>query len=394
MSLPKPPDGYRLVTAEEKEKPADTEALFWNSMTGSWETREPHKTGTPYRNYTHYAIPIEDAAPGTPDKDGWVEWNPPFNAGDCPVPTDKEVEVRQRNGNIAIVRAGRGKGGPAFWVNEDSGQDIVAYRIVTPTKEEKPDPHAEVKAAFAAGKKVEFRIPDFCDWKHAGTPSWNEGIQYRIAPEVVPDVPAPPVSVQSYTEQCKQWAKDMWPEILQLPITETSPAIAALTTWRSLKSLINQPTPNTTNTTNENNDMSLQQPPVQLSYAFLPRVGSKWALKNKEGTGFYIGTIIAASGDSVTIQGKGKTLGVIPLTEWQERTKNELLSRRERKRRLTSNVPVPACLQAPPTSFVTIRALWTLTKAVPYVIGLITTAKWAAPWAVAAYYYLTAKLGW
>lgn len=360
MSLPKPPDGYRLVTAEEKEKPADTEALFWNSMTGSWETREPHKTGTPYRNYTHYAIPIEDAAPGTPDKDGWVEWNPPFNAGDCPVPTDKEVEVRQRNGNIAIVRAGRGKGGPAFWVNEDSGQDIVAYRIVTPAKEE---------------KKEEHYIPTRGEWVNEFNPNeqkWSHSYQASMSPV-----------------EYKEMIKDGWRyrKVSKEVSQEDKDNIRALLAKHNL---INQPTPTTTN---ENNDMSFPHNTIPRS-AELPRIGSKWAIQSKGGSVHEIAWVLAASEDSVTLKGTKGHINVIPITEWQERTKNELLSRRERKRRLTNSVPVPACLQSPPTSFVTIRALWTLTKAVPYFIGLATTAKWVAPWAVAAYYYLTAKLGW
>ncbi len=60
---------------------------------------------------------------------GWKEWT----GGECPVPGWTRIEVEQRSGRIS---------GPydaenciwQHWVPSRAGRDIIAYRIVEPTK--------------------------------------------------------------------------------------------------------------------------------------------------------------------------------------------------------------------------------------------------------------------
>jgi hypothetical protein len=72
-----------------------------------------------------------------PDKDGWIEWK----GGECPVPTCTVVDVKQRCGKIILNQMAWGrnrhhnnvnahsKAGHAFWRNDGSISDIIAYRI-------------------------------------------------------------------------------------------------------------------------------------------------------------------------------------------------------------------------------------------------------------------------
>lgn len=57
----------------------------------------------------------------------WIEWK----GGKCPVPEGTKVDLRFRDGDVFYGQyvGGDTLTGPCFWRNEDSGGDIVAYRI-------------------------------------------------------------------------------------------------------------------------------------------------------------------------------------------------------------------------------------------------------------------------
>jgi hypothetical protein len=66
------------------------------------------------------------------NNDGWIEWR----GGDCPVPDGTLVDIRMRSGEIALalpanqIAKGRNPDASyAFWENEGSSADIVAYRL-------------------------------------------------------------------------------------------------------------------------------------------------------------------------------------------------------------------------------------------------------------------------
>lgn len=66
------------------------------------------------------------AATTQPDADGWIPWE----GGECPVAWGAQVEARLRNGEILNDAATQ-----LSWLDEGSGWDIIAYRLVTPAKD-------------------------------------------------------------------------------------------------------------------------------------------------------------------------------------------------------------------------------------------------------------------
>lgn len=79
------------------------------------------------------ALLAESKKRETPDDDGWIKWK----GGECPVPDGTIVDVQYRSGsrNAREVASSNGdadgSAAGAFWHNDDSRADIVAYRIVS-----------------------------------------------------------------------------------------------------------------------------------------------------------------------------------------------------------------------------------------------------------------------
>lgn len=64
-----------------------------------------------------------------PTGDGWIEWK----GGNCPVPADTCIDIRFRDGNEDVaVNALQGLAHNAYWHNDDSPADIIAYRLHKP----------------------------------------------------------------------------------------------------------------------------------------------------------------------------------------------------------------------------------------------------------------------
>lgn len=64
----------------------------------------------------------------------WIKWD----GGECPVDRETLVEVKMRDGCTAIGKAKYG-----VWANTSLDYDIVAYRIVEPTKEKTAEEQPE-----------------------------------------------------------------------------------------------------------------------------------------------------------------------------------------------------------------------------------------------------------
>jgi len=60
------------------------------------------------------------------------------------------------------------------------------------TTQAKPVPHvhAEVIKAWADGHIIEYRFEGDSTWAEIGVPQWNANTQYRVKPEVQPDITA------------------------------------------------------------------------------------------------------------------------------------------------------------------------------------------------------------
>jgi hypothetical protein len=69
------------------------------------------------------------AAPAAALGDGWIEWH----GGECPVEPGTAIEVRMRVRDhcaMRMVRDFTSRSAYDFWIHQDMGNDIVAYRLL------------------------------------------------------------------------------------------------------------------------------------------------------------------------------------------------------------------------------------------------------------------------
>ena len=298
-TLPEIPHGWRLVREDEKTAENAKVAKYFAGG-GNWAYNNDHNGKRPvdWIARHRYIIPIPDGE--------WIEWKPAFGNGECPVPGRVKVEVRQRKGVVTPSMAGSGVAGPAFWVNEDCSEDIIAYRVIPQEKPAAPavstsepepkDPLAEVKKAFADGKKVEFSWPKEGVWKSAETPTWANYLQYRIAPNQ--DSPKP--------EQ------------------ETQP----------------------TNTPTMASTYASDKSPVTTPEYDIPDVGTTWAFRSMTDGEPKVVKIISANQSGIYFDGK-MSQGVLTPEEWGQRVKTQILSRRELKARAKNIRRLEALITSP-----------------------------------------------
>lgn len=85
----------------------------------------------------------------TAKNDGWIEWG----GGECPVPCGTAVDVKHRCGVVSenqqawpkhhkesdVVVNPYSSAGQEFWRHENSGVDIIAYRLHQPQQAEQPE---------------------------------------------------------------------------------------------------------------------------------------------------------------------------------------------------------------------------------------------------------------
>jgi hypothetical protein len=161
-----------------------------------------------------------------PDADSWI----PHIPGD-PMPCDGDlvVSVKLRNGEIRPKPLKAKE-----WVWEAWGElarspaEIIAWRPhKRPLPQLQPEEWAEEKAAFAAGKKIQYRSDNDPIWTDTKTPIWfskagnNFNPQYRIKPEPqwVPLEPkdVPPGSVIRGSSWQSRWLNCF------IAVLETSP---------------------------------------------------------------------------------------------------------------------------------------------------------------------------
>jgi hypothetical protein len=111
-----------------------------------------------------------------PDADGWI----PHIPGDpMPCNNDQIVDVKLGKGTVHIgVQGTEDWQWSAFDVGRSS---IAAWR---PHKSEpQPEEWAAEKAAFAAGKVIQYRGSESSMWHDTVIPTWQPCCQYRIKPE-------------------------------------------------------------------------------------------------------------------------------------------------------------------------------------------------------------------
>lgn len=101
----------------------------------------------------------------------WIEWN----GGECPVPKGTKIDVKYRDGKVAINQFIQEGNYPIpaarFWVKDNHGSDIIAYRIVKENKPavdltrvqgENPAPVGDVNSdARGSGARFNSNKPDF-----------------------------------------------------------------------------------------------------------------------------------------------------------------------------------------------------------------------------------------
>ena len=52
----------------------------------------------------------------------------------------------------------------------------------------KPHKHAEVIKAWVDGAEIEWREDEWSSWRYESYPTWEAYLQYRVKPDVKPDV--------------------------------------------------------------------------------------------------------------------------------------------------------------------------------------------------------------
>jgi len=166
------PAGYRPLLEDEHTVEGDE----WLNYQGIWESRFWRGVITHGHAFTRTRRPLPVS--------GWRE----HHGGECPVPPETVVEVIANEIIHLPKKAFYWQSGLDSWVkNSGSFHTITAYRIVTPAS----DRLAEVKAAHAAGKTVQFRAKEWQpnDWKDLrGNADINEhlsvlGYEWRVKPE-------------------------------------------------------------------------------------------------------------------------------------------------------------------------------------------------------------------
>jgi hypothetical protein len=148
----------------------------------------------------------DDLIPMRTDEEGWI----PHTTGEIPCDGRKIVDVKFKNGtvNTDLIASCLG------WVEGTHPYNIAAWR---PHKKPEPEKWAAEKAAFAAGKKIQFSYKEE-PWidldetvETADPPWWDKNLEWRIKPEpqwipIGPD-DAPPGSVirGRSEEKTKAW---------------------------------------------------------------------------------------------------------------------------------------------------------------------------------------------
>jgi len=126
----------RIVAGSEypvSDAAGDADVLL--ELSKKWKPEPPATVGQTHTSRTviddgvAYPVPT----PPQPDNDGWIKWE----GGECPVSdgTIVDVQYRDRSRNAGEVASSssdaEGSACGAFWHNDDSRADIVAYRIVS-----------------------------------------------------------------------------------------------------------------------------------------------------------------------------------------------------------------------------------------------------------------------
>lgn len=148
---------------------------FWfldSSRTGGFEV------DTLASDYTTAIITREQYEAALAAKnDGWIDWG----GGECPVEEGVLVDVRLRNGNTfeGLAALVESRATLPFWLSDDAGADIIAYRLHKPQEAEQAKADDETDLNECIGQDA--------------APVWNgEGL--------------PPVGVE-----CEyKWQNDRW----------------------------------------------------------------------------------------------------------------------------------------------------------------------------------------
>jgi len=103
-----------------------------------------------------------------------------------------------------------------FFEQESSHHDIenyeprpVRWNCLDPLPEPQPEEWAAEKAAFAAGKVIQYRGGESSMWHDTVIPTWQSCCQYRIKPEPQWKLPDPPEGQKWHRDD---WTEDMLPE--------------------------------------------------------------------------------------------------------------------------------------------------------------------------------------
>lgn len=170
------PDGWRPLLSDEKYEKDDEWALayeptVWSASLGfsgnkCYESSSHSRTRRPLPSVTKPLTPDQIAAV-------WVEWR----GGPCPVLGGSKPKyiLRYTPENFFYhVEASQLR-----WSHTGSSGDIIAYL---------PEKWAAEKAAFAAGKKIEWKYPSRTEWitcTEKTPPAWLNSLEYRVKPEPV-----------------------------------------------------------------------------------------------------------------------------------------------------------------------------------------------------------------
>lgn len=145
-----------------------------------WTYRGP--TGIVAWRLSDAAVPAPLPQPAEGE---WVEWK----GGECPLAVGTIADLKYGDGYVDF--AAEVEGTPEAWL-ERGDDGIIAYRVLTPPTP--TDPLAEVKAAHEAGKPIQWRSVEkgFPEWETTKDPVWDKNCEYRVEPAPVPVDPVDP----------------------------------------------------------------------------------------------------------------------------------------------------------------------------------------------------------